>query len=39
MGGMHSFWWIFWVVLAVAMMIYWGRSDDSADREGQRKRP
>lgn len=39
MVGMHSFWWIFWVVLIVAMVFYWGRRDDSADREGRRQTP
>jgi len=34
MGGMHWFWWIFWVVLIGVVMFYgWGRPSE------QRRRP
>lgn len=39
MGGMHTFWWVFWVVLVVALVIYWGRGDDSKGRERTRQSP
>lgn len=39
MGGMHTFWWVFWVALVVALVIYWGRGDNSEDRERTRQTP
>ncbi len=34
MGGMHGLWWIFWVVLIVALVFFgWGRPSE------QRRRP
>jgi putative membrane protein len=39
MGGMHTFWWIFWVVLVIVIVIYWGRDGVSADRASPRQTP
>lgn len=33
MGGMHAFWWLFWIVLVVAL-VFWGGTG-SAMRRGK----
>lgn len=38
MGGMHSFWWIFWVLLIGVLVFYgWGRPGGA--RQHARERP
>lgn len=38
MMGMHGLWWIFWIVVVVALLL-WGRSDFPARRERPRETP
>ena len=36
MGGMHGFWWIFWVVLVGVLVFYgWGRTSNPWRRSGE----
>lgn len=38
MMGMHGLWWIFWMVVVIALL-FWGRSDFSTRRERPRETP
>lgn len=38
MMGMHGLWWIFWIVVVIALL-FWGRADFSVRREQPRETP
>lgn len=38
MVGMHAYWWVFWVVLVIAL-VFWGRGDSPARRDRPRETP
>lgn len=38
MVGMHAFWWVFWVVVVIALAV-WGRGDSPARRDRLRETP
>lgn len=38
MVGMHAYWWVFWVVLVIAL-VFWVRGDSSARRDRPRETP
>jgi putative membrane protein len=38
MMGMHGLWWIFWIVVVIAL-VFWGQSGSSARRERPRETP
>lgn len=38
MGGMHGLWWLFWIVLIVAL-VYAGRGRPSARQRGPKETP
>lgn len=38
MVGMHTFWWIFWLFVVIAI-VFWGRGDAWGRRERPRETP
>lgn len=38
MMGMHALWWIFWIVVVIALL-FWGRSDFPTRRDRPRETP
>ena len=38
MVGMHAFWWVFWIVVVIAL-VFWSRGGSSARRGRPRETP
>ncbi|MDO9196860.1 SHOCT domain-containing protein [Rhodoferax sp.] len=38
MVGMHAYWWVFWVVVVIAM-VFWGRGSSPTRRDRAREAP